>query len=44
MKTCTVAFATPDRQWLWQLRLPDDATVADALVQARAQATEIDVP
>ncbi len=44
MKRCTVAFATPDRQWVWQLRLPDDATVADALAEARAQAAEIDVP
>jgi putative ubiquitin-RnfH superfamily antitoxin RatB of RatAB toxin-antitoxin module len=44
MKHCTVAFATPDRQWLWQLQLPDDATVADALAQARVQAAEADVP
>jgi uncharacterized protein len=44
MKRCTVAFATPDRQWLWQVRLSDDATVADALAEARVQATDIDVP
>jgi putative ubiquitin-RnfH superfamily antitoxin RatB of RatAB toxin-antitoxin module len=44
MKRCTVAFATPERQWLWQLSLSDDATVADALREARAQATEGDVP
>jgi uncharacterized protein len=44
MKSCTVAFATPDRQWVWQLRLSDDATVADALADARAQAAGLDVP
>ena len=37
MKQCTVAFATPSRQWLWKVVLPDEATVADALAQARAQ-------
>jgi len=35
MKKCTVAFATPSRQWLWQVSLKDEATVADALAQAR---------
>lgn len=40
MKKCTVAFATPSRQWLWQVSLPDDATVADALAQARTQAAD----
>ena len=40
MKKCTVAFATPARQWLWQLELRDDANVADALAEARAQSTE----
>ena len=44
MKRCTVAFATPDRQWSWQLELPDDATVADALLEARALAADIAVP
>jgi uncharacterized protein len=39
-----VAFATPERQWLWRLTLPDDATVADALVEARAQSAESAVP
>ena len=38
MKRCTVAFATPERQWLWQVQLPDGATVAEALAEARAQA------
>jgi putative ubiquitin-RnfH superfamily antitoxin RatB of RatAB toxin-antitoxin module len=44
MKTCTVAFATPERQWLWTVMLPDEATVAAALELARAQAPAIDVP
>ena len=44
MKRCTVAFATPARQWLWQVNLPDGATVAEALAQARAQSVETEVP
>ena len=44
MKRCTVAYATPERQWLWAVTLPDSATVADALEQARAQAAGLDVP
>jgi len=44
MKRCTVAYATPERQWLWVVTLPDSATVADALEQARAQAAGLDVP
>ena len=44
MKRCTVAFATPGRQWLWVVTLPDGATVGDALEQARMQATGLDVP
>ena len=44
MKRCTVAYATPGRQWLWVVTLPDSATVADALEQARAQAAGLDVP
>ena len=43
MKRCTVAYATPERQWLWVVTLPDGATVADALAQARAQAAGLDV-
>ncbi len=35
MKRCTVAYALPEAQWLWPLELPDNATVADALVAAR---------
>jgi len=44
MKNCTVAFATPERQWLWQVLLADDATVADALASARTQAADAEVP
>jgi uncharacterized protein len=44
MKNCTVAFATPERQWLWPVVLPDAATVADALALARELAAGIDVP
>jgi putative ubiquitin-RnfH superfamily antitoxin RatB of RatAB toxin-antitoxin module len=44
MKRCTVAYATPERQWLWVVTLPDGATVADALEQARAQAAGLEVP
>jgi uncharacterized protein len=44
VKRCTVAFATPGRQWLWPVVLHDGATVAEALDLARTQATGIDVP
>ena len=44
MKRCTVAFATPERQWLWPVLLPAHATVGDALALARAQSACLDVP
>jgi len=44
MKNCTVAFATPTRQWLWQVTLPDQASVGDAIERAREQGSGIDVP
>ena len=44
MKRCTVAFALPDRQWLWEVELEDAGTVADALERARALAGPIEVP
>jgi len=44
MKRCTVAFATPGRQWLWRVELADDATVADAIAQARDQSADTEVP
>jgi uncharacterized protein len=44
MKRCTVAYATPDRQWIWPVLLPDGGTVADALRLAREQARDLAVP
>ena len=43
-KRCVVAYATRDEQWLWNVDLSDDATVGDALIQARAVAYRDDVP
>ena len=37
-KRCTVAWATPVRQYLWSLELPPGATIADALAAARRAA------
>jgi putative ubiquitin-RnfH superfamily antitoxin RatB of RatAB toxin-antitoxin module len=44
MKRCVVVYALPQRQWLWTVDLPDAATVADVLVQARVLAGEAEVP
>jgi uncharacterized protein len=44
MKRCSVVFATPDRQWIWRVELPDAGTVADALLLAQAQAGQLAVP
>ena len=44
MKRCTVAFATPTRQWSWTVEIADSATVGDALAAARAQAGALAVP
>lgn len=38
MKHCVVAYATRERQYLWRVQLPDDATVAEALAAARRAA------
>ena len=35
-KRCTVAYATRERQHLWDVQLPLSASVADALAAARA--------
>ena len=43
-KRCVVAYATRDEQWLWNVELPEDATVADALNEARALAKRDDIP
>jgi uncharacterized protein len=38
VKRCTVAYATPARQFLWQVELPLAATIGEALIAARALA------
>jgi putative ubiquitin-RnfH superfamily antitoxin RatB of RatAB toxin-antitoxin module len=43
-KRCVVAFAAPARQYLWQVALAPDATIADAIEAARRQAKDILVP
>jgi uncharacterized protein len=37
-KRCTVAYATPARQYLWSVELPLAATIAEALAAARRRA------
>ena len=44
MKRCAVVFALPVQQRIWQVELPDHATVEDALRQARAQSGEPGIP
>ncbi len=44
MKTCLVIYATPANQWTWAVELPEEASVAAALDQARALAAGLDVP
>ena len=44
MKRCTVAFALPERQWLWEIELAVGATVGDALAGARAVAEFVEIP
>ena len=44
MKRCEVSFALPDRQWTWQVHLPEQGTVANALRLAREQARGLDIP
>lgn len=43
-KRCVVAYATRDEQWLWTVNLPESATVADALTEARRVANRSDIP
>lgn len=43
-KRCVVAYATRDEQWLWTVELPESATVADALTEARRVANRTDIP
>ncbi len=44
MKRCVVAYALPQRQWLWEVECPDAATVGDVLARAREAAGPLDVP
>ncbi|HTY49688.1 MAG TPA: RnfH family protein [Steroidobacteraceae bacterium] len=37
-KRCTVAYALPQRQFLWEVELPQHASIADALAAARVLA------
>jgi putative ubiquitin-RnfH superfamily antitoxin RatB of RatAB toxin-antitoxin module len=43
-KHCQVVYATPERQLVWTVELPAEATIADALAAARQQAAPPDVP
>src|SRR5882724_10213979 len=43
-KRCLVAYATRERQYLWAVDVPLDATIADAIEAARQLADEPDVP
>jgi uncharacterized protein len=44
MKRCTVAYALPERQYLWRVELGEDGTVQDALECARALAQMPAIP
>jgi hypothetical protein len=35
---CVLVYALPNRQWLWELDLPEAATVSDALQAGQRQA------
>src|SRR5215470_20323908 len=43
-KRCVVAYATRDRQYLWAVDVPVDATIDDVIEAARQLADEPDVP
>ena len=43
-KRCVVAYATRERQYLWAVDIPLDATIAEAIEAARQLADEPDVP
>ena len=44
MKRCLVAYATPERQYLWPLELADDASIGTAIAAARALAGAEPIP
>lgn len=43
-KRCVVAYATRERQYLWAVDVPVDATIAEVIEAARQLADEPDVP
>jgi uncharacterized protein len=43
-KRCVVAYATRERQYLWAVDVPTDATIVDVIEAARQLADEPDVP
>jgi putative ubiquitin-RnfH superfamily antitoxin RatB of RatAB toxin-antitoxin module len=43
-KRCVVAYATRERQYLWAVDVPVDASIADVIEAARQLADEPDVP
>jgi uncharacterized protein len=43
-KRCVVAYATRERQYLWAVDIPLDASIAEAIEAARQLADEPDVP
>jgi putative ubiquitin-RnfH superfamily antitoxin RatB of RatAB toxin-antitoxin module len=43
-KRCLVAYATRERQYLWAVDVPADATIAEVVEAARQLADEPDVP
>jgi len=43
-KRCTVAYATAERQYLWTVDLPGEATIGDALAATRVECGDIDAP
>lgn len=43
-KHCVVAYATPEKQHLWEVELPASATVEQAIVAARTLAGSVEVP
>jgi uncharacterized protein len=43
-KRCSVAYATRERQYLWSVELPPSASIADALLAARALARDEAIP
>ncbi len=43
-KRCVVAYAMRERQYLWAVDVPLDATIADTIEAARQLADEPDIP